>query len=286
MGAPPGPQRCPWCAGTRRTIAWTAAVPGDDGQHHAYSSHQVYTDGTRAYVVAYDTLTAFRLSDGAVAWTTRLPHNTFVGIAVGAGSVFVGYDDGPDHTGITAYAATTGRKVWTGPGQGRPVVAGGRVFATSFGTVHAMDADGCGKATCPALWSKRLPTTSGDIVLGAADARSVFVSHQKPAADGPAGVLTRLSAGSGAQQWSRTLGQQFSPAVRGGDVVWVINPYRAADGSPEARILGFTATGTRTASLRNLPAEQSGSPQSLAIGGGTLLNQSHTPGDPIGYGVR
>ena len=98
-------------------------------------------------------------------------------------------------------------------------------------------------------------------------------------------MLTRLSAATGAQQWTRTLGHHFTPTVRGGDVVWVVNEYRAAGGSIRARILGFAATGTRTASLRNLPAEQTGSPQSMAIGGGTLLDQTHIPGTLIGYRV-
>ncbi len=58
-----------------------------------------------------------------------------------------------------------------------------------------------------------------------------------------------------------------------------------ADGRIRAAILGFTATGTRTASVRNRPAEQSSSPQSMSIGGGTLLNRTHIPGTLIGYRV-
>jgi hypothetical protein len=54
-------------------------------------------------------------------------------------------------------------------------------------------------------------------------------------------------------------------------VVWVLDEYRGADGRIASRIFGFAATGTGSASLHNLPAVQSGIPQTLAIGGGTLI---------------
>ena len=126
-------------------------------------------------------------------------------------------------------------------------------------------------------------------MLGAADATSIFVSHHQPVPGEPtgdyAGVLTRLSTATGAQQWSRTLGHRFSPAVRGGGVVWTVNLYMGADNRPHARILGFAATGTRTASLRNISTESTGSPEALAIGGGTLVGKTHIPGSLVGHRV-
>ena len=127
----------------------------------------------------------------------------------------------------------------------------------------------------------------GEIALGGADAGSVFVSYQRSKAGSNyyEGLLVRLSAATGAQQWGRRVGAYVGPPVRGGDVVWVVNSYIGDDGRARGRILGFTATGSRTTSLRNIAIEQSGSPQSLSIGGGTLLHRMHIPGELVGYRV-
>lgn len=271
----------------RRTIAWTSTVPGDTGAHHSWSSHEIHTDGTRAFMVSNRTLYAFRLGDGKLLWTVPLDDNIDVGVAVATKTLYLGYGYG-DHPGITAYDTATGRRLWTAPGYGTPVVAGGRVFSLRHGTLHAVNAAGCGRTTCPALWSKKFPVgRDGDIALGGADAGSVFVSYQKLLSGSRYydGVLVRLSAATGAQQWTRTVGAYVGPPVRGGDAVWVINSYIGADGRAHGRILGFPATGTRTTSLRNIAIEQSGSPQSLSIGGGTLLHRMHIPDELVGYRV-
>lgn len=272
---------------TTHKIAWTRNVP-DTVEDYGWARHQVYADGTRAYVHLSDrTMSAYRLSDGALQWTVPIADPNGIGIALGAGALYVGY--GPLTPGITAYDTATGRKLWTGPGQGTPVVAGGRVFAIHGGVV-ALDAAGCGRATCPALWQKRLPAApNGQFDLGAADANTVFVSYQKAVGTSPnggdvVGVLTRLSATTGAQQWTTSLGLYNTPPVRGGNVIWVVNGYYES-GAAGFRIVGFAATGTRTTPLRVITAPQYGFPQSLAVGGGTLFDQTNV--EPlVAYRVR
>ena len=83
---------------------------------------------------------------------------------------------------------------WTGggstPQSAQPVVAGGVVFAgASDGTVTAFDADGCGQATCAALWTSPplnwLGTQGGAVKGMAVAGGSLYVGR----ADG----LTRYS---------------------------------------------------------------------------------------------
>jgi hypothetical protein len=274
---------------TRRTVAWTSAVAPNSAQSYAWSGHRVYADASRAYVYLSDhTLAAYRLTDGRVQWTVRLDDRQGVGIALGAGVLYVGYDGGRI-PGITALDAATGRRLWTGPGQGTPVVAGNRVLSSTGVSVVALDARGCGAPTCPALWTKSFRSAT-DVTLGAADGTSVHVTYRKPAPANPygdrfAGVLARLSVTNGAQQWTTTLGGYVTAAVRGGDVVWVINEYRTQAGVLGYRILGFTATGTSTSALASLPAQQRGFPQTLTVGGGTVLNKTNVPQQLIGYRV-
>jgi len=274
---------------TTRRIAWTSAVAANSAQSYAWSTHQVYADATRAYVYLSDhTLSAYRLTDGKLQWTVRLDDRQGVGIALGSGVLYVGYGGGRI-PGITAFDAATGRRLWTGPGQGTPVVAGDRVLSSTGASLVALKAGGCGASTCPALWTRSFPSGT-DLTVGAADGTSVHVTYRKPAPANPygdryAGVIARLSVASGAQQWSTTLGDYSTPAVRGGNVVWVINEYRTQAGVLSSRILGFTATGTSTSALVSLPAQQRGFPQTLTVGGGTLLNETNVPQQLIGYRV-
>ena len=270
----------------RRAIAWTRTAPhGGDWSH---SDRHVYADGSRAYVhLAGRTLTAYRLSDGRPSWSIPLASNYRVGVALGGGRLYVGYDEVP---GITAYDTATGSTLWTAAGQGTPVLAGGRIFSTPTGnSVNAINAAGCGRAACPALWTRTFPVAAHrDLHIGGADGRVLFVSYQtlEPGSRYYTGHLVRLAAGTGATQWSRTLGAYFGPPVRGGNVVWLFNSYVAPDNVTRTRILGFAATGTRTAPLREIAISQSGFPQSLAVGGGTLLHKTHIGGRALnGYRV-
>lgn len=271
-----------------RRIAWTSTVT-NSAQQYGWSGHQVYADSTRAYVHLADrTLAAYRLSDGRLQWTIPLNDTLRIGVALGAGVLYVGYD--PRTPGITAYDAATGRKLWTAPGHGTPVVAGNRVFAESGLAVVALSAAGCGRTTCSALWTKPFPSGTADLTLGPADGSTLFVTYRRSVprnayGDVYAGVLARLSATTGAQQWTTTAGDYVTPAVRGGNVVWVVNEYRTAAGSIAYRILGFAATGTSTAAVANIPSAQRGFPQTLTIGGGTLFNQTNVPQRLLAYRV-
>jgi outer membrane protein assembly factor BamB len=273
---------------TSRRIAWTSKVTPNSAQSYAWSGHRVYADANRAYVYLSDyTLAAYRLSDGKLQWTVRLEDREGVGIALGAGVLYVGYE--PRTPGITAYDAATGRRLWTAPGQGTPVVAGSRVFARSGNSVVAVAAAGCGRATCPVVWTRSFPSGS-DVTLGAADGSTLFVTYRKPVpanrhGDTRAGVIARLSAATGAQQWTTTVGSYSTPVVRGGSVVWVVNEYRASSGALGHRILGFSATGTRTSALASIPAQQRGFPQTLTVGGGTLFNKTNVPQSLVAYRV-
>ncbi len=68
-------------------------------------------------------------------------------------------------------------------------------------------------------------------------------------------------------------------------MVWVLNSYVGPDGVDRTRILGFAATGTRATPLREIPVPQYGRPQTLAIGGGTLLHKTHIGAALTGYRV-
>lgn len=234
------------------------------------------------------TLAAYRLTDGRLQWTVRLEDRQGVGIALGAGVLYVGYGGGRI-PGITAFDAATGRRLWTGPGQGTPVVAGSRVLSSTGLSAIALNAGGCGAPTCPALWTRSFPSGT-DVTLGATDGTSIHVTYRKPAPANPygdrfAGVIARLSVASGAQQWTTTLGDYLTPAVRGGNVVWVINEYRTQAGVLSYRMLAFSATGTSTSALVSLPAQQRGFPQTLTVGGGTVFNKTNVPQGLIGYRV-
>ncbi|MGY1625354.1 PQQ-binding-like beta-propeller repeat protein [Geodermatophilus sp. SYSU D00965] len=271
-----------------RRVVWTSKVAPNSAQSYAWSSHRVYADATRAYVYLSDyTLAAYRLSDGKPQWSVRLEDRQGVGIALGAGVLYVGYE--PRTPGVTAYDAATGRRLWSAPGQGTPVVAGSRLLARSGNSVVAVDAAGCGRATCSAVWTRSFPSGT-ELALGAADGSTVFVTYRKPVpanryGDTYAGVIARLSVATGAQQWTTTLGDYSTPVVRGGSVVWVVNEYRTSSGVLASRILGFAATGTRTSALVSIPARQNGFPQTLTIGGGTLFNKTNVPQTLVAYRV-
>ena len=248
----------------------------------------MYADSTRAYVYLADyTLAAYRLSDGRQQWTVRLDDRQNVGIALGTGLLYVGYD--VRTPGIAAYDTATGRKLWTAPGQGTPVIAGSRVVSSTGYSLVAVNASGCGAPSCPAVWQRSF-SSGTDLIPGAADGSTLFVTYRRPAAANPygdafVGVIARLSVGTGASQWTTNLGDYSSPVVRGGNVVWVINEYRAQAGGLGYRILGFAATGTGTAPVVSLPAPQRGFPQSLAVGGGALLYQTNVPQQLAAYRV-
>lgn len=285
---------------TTRKVAWSSSLPAASvswmGNDRAGA---VVADGTRAYVTgAGNGVNAYRLTDGKLLYTKPLTTNPVngspfgvEGLAVDGTTLFTGGSEG-----VVALDAATGRRLWSGPGGGVPAVAGGRVFSGLGDRVVAVSATGCGKATCPALWTRTFSSVLwNDLRLGATDATTVVATYtyDTPASangtPGPrVGKVVRLKASTGAVERTISAGSYLGQAVRGGDTLWVLNEYYDAKGVDSWRILGFAATGTRTTPLRTieLPTELGGFPQSLAVGGGTLLQQNWVPAKLTGYRVR
>jgi outer membrane protein assembly factor BamB len=257
-----------------RKVVWSRDLPASALSWSGNSQAGLpYTDGQRVYVSgSSNVVNAYRLSDGALLWTAPITFNSqntpnrVDGMAVGNGAVFTAGAEG-----LVAYDAATGRRLWTGPGSGRPVVAGGRVFVTGSGVVQALPAAGCGKATCAPSWTTPFPVLNPNTLeVAGADASTLFVTYS----DGT-GVVTRLSASTGARQWSATVGRYATGLVRGGDMVWLNNEYADASGAVAQRIVGFSATATGSVPLRTIPltADLAGFPQTLGVAAGTLFQQ-------------
>jgi hypothetical protein len=279
-------------------VAWTRSLPAPAISWMGNSqAGEVATDGARVYVPgAGNVLNTYRLADGAPLWSAPVTFNLGTtpdrvnGYAVGSGLVYTGGLEG-----IVAYDVTTGKRRWTAPGYGAPVVAGGRVYSSTGTGVIAVNANGCGAASCPALFTKDFSKDSATgLTIGATDATTMFVSYTRslpPAAGSTTGrsigVIARLATGNGAVQWSASLGRYSTPAVRGGNTIWVINEYADSSGVIAYRILGLPATGTSTTPLRTIaiPQSQAGFPQSLAIAGGTLFDQGWVPAMLTGYRI-
>lgn len=273
---------------TTHKVIWTTTV-SNSAADYGWSGHEIYADSTRAYLHLSDTtLAAYRLSDGKLQWTVELPRVTGIGVALGAGILYVGSQD---WDGITAYDAATGRQLWTAPGRGTPVVAGGRVFSIRYQALIAVNAAGCGKPTCPALWQKTFPAAvDSDVMLGSADARTVFVTYQKTVPRDQygisrAGVIVRLSAATGVQQWTASMGFYLGPPARGGSMVWTLTAQMTGAGQEIDHFAGFSATGTDTQPRAVVPAAENGAPQSMAIGGGALFEQTNMPVGLVAYRV-
>lgn len=273
----------------RKRIAWTRDLPA---RRYSWSGNDVYgagpvvSDGTRIFVAGADNaVNAFRLSDGARLWTVplalraeRLLHQWY-GTATSGGVVYVGTSQG-----LGAYDAVSGRRLWSAPAAGRPMVAGGRVFVARAGGVTAVNAAGCGASTCPVLWNRELgpsktwpPGADGRAPrIGAASATTLYATYFDYG-DGMTqrGVLVRLSASTGAVLWSASTLEDPGTPARGGDTVWLIaNP--GPDGTGVRSVVGYSASARGTAPLfrYEMPVGQRGFYGGIAISGGTVVVQN------------
>jgi outer membrane protein assembly factor BamB len=242
------------------------------------------TDGTRVYVRgSSNAVNTYRLTDGGPLWRAPLTvnghgmPNTVDGLAVAGGVVYTGGAEG-----VVAYDAATGRRLWTGPGSGAPVVAGSRVLSAVEDGVVAVAAAGCGRLTCPAVWRTRLPDVWRTPLLGGADGVTAFVTWVRAPLPQPGiapreyGMLARLSVATGAVQWSASAGTSSSVPVRAGGTVWVRNAtreYRGPSVVEVYRLMAWPAAGTGTAPLRTIPlgADRSGVHGGLAVAGGSVV---------------
>jgi outer membrane protein assembly factor BamB len=263
---------------TTHRVAWNRALPALPAEYSWLANWlpgQVVADSTRVYIAGGSTdLAAFRLSDGAPLWSLpmKVPFES-ANIAVANGVVYGTPTSGGK---VTAYNAATGRRLWTAPG-GRsiPVVAGGRVFTTSFSEVIAVNAAGCGRSTCPALWTRAIPDVlQWSLEIGGADAQTLFAVYTA----GSTGRMVRLSAASGAVQWSAAIGEGVTGVpARGADVVWVLSYVHTWTAAGDLyRLQAFPATGSSTRALRtlNLPAGLGNSDMDIAVASRTVFVQA------------
>jgi hypothetical protein len=268
-----------------RRIAWTSSLPPSSiaGQGNAATGY-LAADTTRAYVGgSSNVINAFRLSDGALLWTAPYTYTSqsgglhaVNGIAVGSGAVFTGGDEG-----IVAYDAASGRRLWNVPGYTyTPMVTGGRVYAATSVGVLAVSAGGCGGPTCRVLWSKALGTLAYPPQIGGANGTTLFATFTRTAPSAAA-VVARLSASTGAVQWSATTGLSFDQPVRAGNVLWVRNWYRQGDVT-EYRLLAYGASTTGTKPLRSIPGAGRSIGGGVAVAGGTVIVQLW-PGTLAGF---
>lgn len=238
------------------------------------TSGPVLVDAYRIYM--YDgsnAVNVFRLSDGARLW--HLPQTTawVRGAALNRGVLYTGGDGG-----VIAYSAATGRKLWSAPGWGPPIVAGGRVFSALLGGVVADAAGGCGRARCRSLWTRNFgDVTFNYVALGAASSTSLYAAYTVDGASGRYGRLQRLSAATGAVQWTGSAGVYPGQPVRAGDTVWTVDN--------GATLYGFSVNATsRTPLVRRTEPGGHGVAQGTAIAGGTLVIQIW-PSTLVGYRI-
>lgn len=157
-------------------------------------------------------------------WATPLPAATGVVVGPGEQVLYVGRSDGT----VAALDAATGAVLWTADvGAGvtaTPALADGVLFVpTADGDLVAVDAGGCGAATCSPSWSARIDGTAlakQPAVAGSGDDAVVFAGTS-------GGTLAAVAAaGCGAATcptplWQAPVGAAVTgaPAVSSGRVV-------------------------------------------------------------------
>jgi outer membrane protein assembly factor BamB len=156
-------------------------------------------------------------------WATPLVTTTDVVIGPG-GVLYVGQAGGS----VAALSASTGAVLWTAAVgatvTATPALADGVLYVpTADGDLVAVDADGCGAATCDPLWSAAIDGTAINeqpAVSGAGDDAVVFV--------GTSGGTVAAVAACGCGEptcdtplWQASVGAEVTgaPAVSGGKVV-------------------------------------------------------------------
>jgi outer membrane protein assembly factor BamB len=133
----------------------------------------VSPDGSTLYVPSsepvFAVMTALDAATGTKRWS--LP-GLDGGVASDDSSVFVAGGDGFAVPSLRALDPATGATKWSAPlsdqmtgGPGAVAVGASVVFAAFGSEVRAYDADGCGSATCPPLWSAQVDSAVSSIVL-------------------------------------------------------------------------------------------------------------------------
>ncbi|MDH2442397.1 PQQ-binding-like beta-propeller repeat protein [Amnibacterium sp. CER49] len=282
------------------SIAWRSALPASTiaGVDASYPERPC-TDGLRVYVPgSSNVINAYRLTDGALLWKAPITFNSsgvqnrVDGLAVGNGFVFTSGEEG-----VIAYNSGTGKRSWrSAKGTwGAPVVAGGRLLASSVTGIEALPAAGCGTSTCNPLWSTSVSAADyTGATISAADASSVFLTYRTTRAGGPTacasgyiGHVARLSASTGHLQWTTSVGDFTTGLVHGGSTIWLFNEYLNSSCVYAERILAYSAAATTATPLArlDLPSSYGGYPQTLAIADGTLFGQTWAGGRLVAYRI-
>ena len=268
----------------RHRVAWRSSLPAShDPQQDAVASDAIAADD-RVYVRgADDAVVAYRVSDGKRLWSRPFVSNgnggifAVDGLSAGGGLVYTSGDEG-----VVAFDGATGAQRWRSSSgtAGLPVLAGGRVFtADPTGVVAAWPASGCGASMCKPLWRTTVTEQAlEDLEVGSADASHVFVELTTYRSGGPGfdGHVLRLSAKTGAEQWSVTAGQDTHGLISGGGVIWLRDEARNSRDQLQDRILAYatTATGSKPLTTIVLSQDDGGFPQGLAVASGTLFEQT------------
>lgn len=284
--------------GTRK-ILWQRPLPPERDGSAGSISGRPYIDAGRVYVTgSSNVINAYRLTTGKPVWRVPFrdhPSGSLVqvdGIAAGGGVVVTS-----GHAGVQTYRGSDGKRLWHSPAAtaGLPVIAAGRVFVTDSNatTAQAFTLAGCRHSTCPPIWatSSYYPHTTGPVIMSTAGPSSVYATYTT--SDNPPDAcdnrrqarIDRLSATTGATEWTVTSGLFADRPVRGGDTTWVSTEYVSSTCEVLPRIQAFTATGASTTPLTTIDlTAREGSQDNLAVTGGTLLQQDRV--DPlIGYRV-
>ena len=115
-------------------------------------------DAGAVFVAAGTDLVSVHASDGTTNWTTPVGASFEPSPAVARGTVFV------TTSALHAVDEASGTELWSAPATSEPAVANGRVFATSFATIEALDA-----RTGTLVWSHTLPRKAFSDVPAEAD---------------------------------------------------------------------------------------------------------------------
>ena len=264
-------------------LMWNKALPPLPASYSwlaPWLPGEVVADATRVYISGGSTNpTAFRLSDGALLWSQPISIPlAATSLAVSNGVLYGGNGQYADRAALTAYSAATGTKLWTAPGGGLPVVAGGRVFSPTATGITAVAAGGCGASVCPALWTRVIrDLRQWSLAIGGADGKTLFAVWGSNSAD--KATMSRLSATTGAVLWSAPLGLSVvGTPVRGVDLVWVLTV--APDTNPADgytyRLQAYPATGSSRLPLRTIDQAPGlgNSDEDIAVAAGTVFVQA------------
>jgi outer membrane protein assembly factor BamB len=255
---------------TTHKVLWSRSRPPsatDPGNDHDGTGGPIEVDSGRVYLNAgNNVLSAFDVKTGALLWHIEPPDGYVEGAAAAGGRLYTAGFVSAAGPGLVAYDGATGKRLWTSPGLYRiPVVVGGSVLVPSYQGVAAVAAAGCGRATCPRVWSAGITDADPQsILIGGADSNTLFVTADVGANN--TGRLIRLSTSTGVRQWTANLSQPSGEIpIRADNTVWLMINANA--------VRGWSVAATTGTPLRTLylPSNSEGVTGGLAAANGSLI---------------